>query len=196
MSGGALSIGRSYLRQSSLEIARFGVFVPVITAVTLLTFLTIERFDAFALYTVIGMVCYFSQLAISTDDGELDESRPVKVVLSVILVVYLNALVLSGVVTGVVLTNLGYESVVPATLMLFTFGDAELGRRELPSLTLLTGECVRLVLFVAERFDGVRPVSRLTETLSKIQSRVNEDSPGFFHDELIRRTEKSSLPWI
>ncbi|MFB6176510.1 MAG: hypothetical protein ABEI99_05090 [Halobaculum sp.] len=196
MSGGAVSIGLSYLRESSVEVVRYGVFVPVIASVTLFVFLSTEPFDAFALYTVVGMVCYFSQLAISTDDGAVEEGRPVKLALSIIIVLYLNALVFLGVATGSLLVDLGYGSAVPTVLLLLPLIDAELGRRELPSLTLLTGECVRLVLFVAERFDGVEPASRLTDTLSEIQTRLNEDSPEFFHEALIHRTEQSSLPWV
>lgn len=196
MSGGAISIGLSYLRQSSLEFVRYGIFVPFFSAITLFGFLATERFDVFALYTVVGMVCYFSQLAISTPKEDLEESEPVKLVLSVILILYLNALVFVGTMIGAVLTGLGYSSVAPTVLLLFGFTDAELGRRELPSLTLLLGICVSTVLFVAELFDGAEPMAKTVETFGEIQSRLNEDSPGFFHDELIRRTERSSVPWI
>lgn len=196
MSGGALRTGWSYLRQSSVEIVRYGIFVPFFCSVTLLAFLSTEQFGAFALYTVIGMVCYFSQLAISTEDDELEESKAVKLVLSVIIVLYLNVLVFLGTLTGVFLASLGFDSTIPTILLLFSLIDAELGRRELPSLTLLTGFCVSAVLFVAELFGGAEPMAKTVEAFDEIQSRLNEDSPGFLHDELIRRTERSSLPWV
>lgn len=183
-----------YVREAVPNTLLFAImFLPVAGWIPL--FISASSLAILGWAAYFGVVFYMSSLhrvGETSTISELEEPRSVKIVASIMVLLYYNTIVMLSIISAVILYAADFTVLAIPAAILVPFIDGEATRRSYPSFGIAFMILPAIVSWIVRRLPG--GVSEVADILSTVTD--NLEASGGIQAESIRRVEAMKRVWF